>query len=832
MSKRRTRKVESFEGCMKKAEEFYKNKEYSNTVATLSKAITLNPKSVEAHFQRGRAFEALDKLEDALKDYNRAVKMSPRMTHVYIHRAFVYSRTEKYDKALKDLETISKLDPKHKIYCLINAGAVHIRKKQFDKALEYYTRALNLNPKNSYKAWIYNGMSHVYWRLGHNDKALENGKLATNLAPKFSLPFIGLGTIYAALEQNDKALENFLKALELEPQSLVGLLNLGIFYRKMKQYDKAIEILARAIEFHPTKTEGYFDLGILYEELRQYDKALEQYDKVQELNPKLAHIYTHKGIAYGNLNEYQESMRSFLKAISLDPKESVAYLNKGILQMDLGKYDAALRDFEEFIRLEPNEDWAYLQKGKTLCYSMNDKSSFKEKKKHERIVLNSFEKAERNAKDTGSKELIKWWTEFSKKYCNASAENKKRLRVFAEIYEKTIQVELFSKVLDEQTRMSRFLTTQKTLKSERFFQVLRRWNSFTPIIPEKSRSSLGGGYLFACDNQGIIIDPGYNFVENFIKCGYSLGDLNSIVLTHAHDDHTADFEPILSLMSKLEEPRKISLFTNLSASVKFSHLLAKNEDSFDNVEILNENQTHQITPKLRMKATKAIHADILTEDSARGLIFELEKEKGVYRLGITGDTKFFKGSAKQNGLCSFFENVDVLVLHLGSIHEKEFTFLEDDFEGHKYDGDHLGVRGIVNLIAQCRPKLAIISEFGEELKELRTDIAFKIDNCFENYDSSGRSRVIPGDIGLTILFNDAIKVRCEVCGASVRLEDITYTETQINDKIGYYCKNHNRQEIIGKLRKAEEKELRIRAANVGCSTDLFFPSPNITEFSH
>jgi len=832
MSKRREREVKSFEGYMKKAEEFHENKDYFNTVICLSKAITLNPKSVEAHFRRGLAFELLNKPEDALKDYNKVVKMSPRMIHVYIHRAHVYLQTGKHDKALKDLETISKLDPKQKLYCLINAGTVYFFEEQFDKALEYYNRALNLEPKDTDKGTIHQNMSTAYWKLGVIDKALENGKQATILAPKSSSPFVALGTIYATLKENDKALENFLRALELEPQSHVGLLNLGIFYRKMKQYDKAIEIFARAIKLHPTKTEGYFNLGILYEELRQYDKALEQYNKVQELNPKLAHTYTHKGIVYGNLNEYQESMKNFLKAISLNPKESIAHLNKGILQMDLGKYDAALKDFEESIKLEPDLDWPYLERGKALCYLMNDKSSFKEKKKHEREVLNSFEKAERNAENADSKELIKWWKEFSKKYCNASAENKKRLRVLAEIYEKSIEVGLFSKVLDEQTRMSKFLTSQKTIKSERFFQVLRRWNSFTPLIPEKSRSSLGGGYLFACDGQGIAIDPGYNFVENFIKHGFSLGDLTSIVLTHAHDDHTADFEPILSLMSKLEEPRKISLFTNLSASVKFSHLLAKNEDSFDNVEILNDDQIYQVTPKLKMKATKAIHKDILTENSARGLIFELEKEKGVYRLGITGDTKFFKGSDKQRGLCSFFENVDVLVLHLGSIHKKEFTFLEDDFEGHKYEGDHLGIRGIVNLIAQCRPKLAIISEFGEELKELRTDIAFRIDNCFENYDSTGRSRVIPGDIGLTIIFIDNIKVRCEVCGASVNLEDITYTETQINDKIGYYCKNHSRQEIIDKLRRAEEKELQIRAAVVGCTTDLSFPSPSITEFSH
>jgi hypothetical protein len=301
-----------------------------------------------------------------------------------------------------------------------------------------------------------------------------------------------------------------------------------------------------------------------------------------------------------------------------------------------------------------------------------------------------------------------------------------------------------------------------------------------------------------------------------------LGDIDAIILTHAHDDHTADFEAILSLFSKSRGDKRISLFMNLGASVKFSNLISKNEQIIERIEILNQDQTFKLASNLEMKATKALHKDILTETSGRGLLFRLKRGAKNYKLGVTGDTAFYVNTQNENGLDSSFENVDVLALHLGSIHEREFE-LGDNFETHKYEGEHLGIRGIINLTFRCRPKLAIISEFGEELRELRPVIAHRMDGIFENYDSTGNIRVIPGDIGLKVVFNRSIQVRCEICGASVKLRDVGFTETLINHKIAYHCNRHKRAEIVDTFKTAEERELRIRAESMGCSLDINLP---------
>lgn len=89
------------------------------------------------------------------------------------------------------------------------------------------------------------------------------------------------------------------------------------------------------------------------------------------------------------------------------------------------------------------------------------------------------------------------------------------------------------------------------------FVCLRRYSSFFPFVPRPSAfRSLGGGYLLrlhhkdeACPGPfGIAVDPGPDFIDNLYRCGFGLGDVNMVILTHDHPDHSVDLAPILSLM--------------------------------------------------------------------------------------------------------------------------------------------------------------------------------------------------------------------------------------------------------------------------------------------
>ncbi len=91
------------------------------------------------------------------------------------------------------------------------------------------------------------------------------------------------------------------------------------------------------------------------------------------------------------------------------------------------------------------------------------------------------------------------------------------------------------------------------------FLGLQRWNSLTPA----QGRSVGGGYFVYRTNDegevdlGIAIDPGFDYVRNLFRMGFSLRDVDIVLISHAHADHLWDFESMVQLLNELEEKKSI-----------------------------------------------------------------------------------------------------------------------------------------------------------------------------------------------------------------------------------------------------------------------------------
>lgn len=237
------------------------------------------------------------------------------------------------------------------------------------------------------------------------------------------------------------------------------------------------------------------------------------------------------------------------------------------------------------------------------------------------------------------------------------------------------------------------------------FLCLRRWNSFTPAIPRpvdfnkwaggvhsyNSNQCPGGGYFLIWNNKGIVIDPGFDFIRNLYSAGYSVADIDAIVLTHAHIDHMGDFFTLLTLIYERQDLlkrlygennsgfEKIDLFLNIGAMNSFlSWFASQTKDTIRHIHTLpresaiekKENYFLDLSgPEYNMKieVTKAAHNEIYAEDWAVGIKFYLPivgRNKPVV-LGITSDTAFKEEIIMQYGKC------DILATHLGDINYKE-----------------------------------------------------------------------------------------------------------------------------------------------------------------
>ena len=111
---------------------------------------------------------------------------------------------------------------------------------------------------------------------------------------------------------------------------------------------------------------------------------------------------------------------------------------------------------------------------------------------------------------------------------------------------------------------------------------LQRWNSYTPILSTATAPSKGGGYFISTGNMGIVFDPGFDFIQNFRSVGMNFNDIDHIFITHAHNDHTADLESLLSLLHDYNEAIKGHRFSEKQNCIfrKIMNKYPKYEEEF------------------------------------------------------------------------------------------------------------------------------------------------------------------------------------------------------------------------------------------------------------
>lgn len=372
----------------------------------------------------------------------------------------------------------------------------------------------------------------------------------------------------------------------------------------------------------------------------------------------------------------------------------------------------------------------------------------------------------------------------------------------------------FLEAIEEQeNKRANFISSYRRIPIgiDPFLVILRRWNSYTPSLPstfdEKSRVgqySIGGGYfLFVpcvrweiTKGYGLVIDPGYNFIHNFGLAGFCLDDIDGILITHAHNDHTNDFESLLALLHERnvkyrgDRLRKtVDLFLNVGSFKKFSNYLDLSKKSADadncigNLVVMSPGQSYYVPGRendleLEIIALFANHHEIVTASYAVGVCLKAAG-RNIY---ITGDTGWSFETAEKNIRLLQKHDIDIsseegsqrihiMVSHLGSMKRQEFELIATlDWKNAFYE-NHLGVLGTLSMIQMFEPELCIISEFGEELSQLRIQMAEALEEQAKRRLNLN-IRCLAGDVGLWA-FPHSQKSLCYLTGNKTRWEDIS-----------------------------------------------------------
>jgi len=262
-------------------------------------------------------------------------------------------------------------------------------------------------------------------------------------------------------------------------------------------------------------------------------------------------------------------------------------------------------------------------------------------------------------------------------------------------------------------------------KKENFLILARQWNSWYP----SSLEVVGGCYFFNVNEEIIIVDPGFNTLEEIIKNKLDIRLIRHVFVTHFHPDH---LESLTKLLTRLTSPtHKIYIYLNSTTFNQFK-IYKKNDTEFmelrPGLSLKLDIKIEKPEFKIDVIVGKAFHREIGGSMNSVGLKFILyspDKEK-QFKIGFMSDTD---GSMEyMEYYKKFYDECQILIPHLGSV--RKFP------TGYK----HLYLSGVEELLKNIsnKNKVIFLGEFGFELAN---------DTLFYK----GLSRVFPEHISYNIL---------------------------------------------------------------------------------
>ena len=621
-----------------------------------------------------------------------------------------------------------------------------------------------------------------------NAKSLLDKYQETKDAQLLGYFYFLLGKIYDQKGDYDNAIEFYQKALDTPGYDTPGyaLNNMGLIYFNKGAYDRAAEFFQKALDTPSYDTPGTSinNMGLVYDQKGDYDKAIAFYQKALDSpgydTPGMA--LNNMGVAYYNKGEINRAVDLYQKALDTPGyvTPGMALNNMGVVYRELKKYEEALECHKKALK---SKDIVKNESNKIYTQSLikSVENSIKNQKKIEELEKSSL--SEEIEKSSISEEIRKIKSE--------TKEQDVLTKIFESFGDADARDKFFKEIEENQKKLDEFITASESInKNENLLYILRRFNSYTPIVSSYSNISKGGGYFITCDSKGIVIDPGFNFIQNFFDNKLRISDIDKIIITHAHNDHTVDLESIITLIylynKKLEEDigkeeiktkrKRVDLYLNAGTFKKYGGWLSLEREEIDKIYILNPSDEINITSNLKLKVTKAKHNEIIDDEYCVGLIFSY----GDNNIIFTSDTEWNDdiGSQYKN-----FKNA-LLIPHMGTVTRKEADYLDGKPLNECVYSNHLGLIGVTKMIAAVTPQLTVISEFGEEIKD-RVKICDKIESVF-------KSKIIPADIGLKISLED-YSIYCYCCDGFASYDEIKARQYPVsnNFKIYYHCKGHD-----------------------------------------
>jgi len=155
------------------------------------------------------------KNQEALASLNKAIALDPRAGHLYNALGVAYEKSNDNDRAIDSFRRAAELAPLWS-FPRLHLGIQYYNHQKLDQAESEFQAAVNLNPRDPIDRWW---LVRVYREGGRNSEAEKAALELIRLAPDFASVHVELGLTYESAHEYSKAAGELETYLRLAPSS-------------------------------------------------------------------------------------------------------------------------------------------------------------------------------------------------------------------------------------------------------------------------------------------------------------------------------------------------------------------------------------------------------------------------------------------------------------------------------------------------------------------------------------------------------------------------------------------------------------------------------------
>jgi tetratricopeptide (TPR) repeat protein len=332
--------------------------------ASIQRASSLAPASVDAQFALGRMYASRGDRAAAETAFKEVLRINPRATAAQVQLAQVQTQTQP-SESVRTAEEATRNNPGNLaarltlVRSAIAAKDFARAEREMAKLRADYPNVASVHSQDATLALLKNEVARARAALA----------LAEKLDPA-AVSTVRVGIALDMAERNPGAARARLEARLKQGTSPDLLMLAALTYLSLKDPAAAEGALKQVIELDPSRNDPYSMLGSIYVSQGRLDEALSEFDSLSKKQAKPVGALTMAGMILERQGKVDAAMKRYEDVLAIDSRAATAGNNLAWILADRGQdLDRALQLAQTAVEVHPEEPqifdtlgWVYFKK--------------------------------------------------------------------------------------------------------------------------------------------------------------------------------------------------------------------------------------------------------------------------------------------------------------------------------------------------------------------------------------------------------------------------------------------------------------------------------------